>query len=403
MSTQPPAVPPQPVAATSQTYICPKCGGKMNFDAASGMLNCPFCGHSMPVPTTTDAVKEHDLLRTLQDDSGKAHGYGTNVKAINCKSCGATVNVPPNVTSTQCPFCGSNQVIEQKPDPKLIQPESVVPFGVDEATAHRKFRDWLGQGWFHPNDLKALGGGQKLRGVYLPFWTFDAHAESSWQAESGDYYYETEWVTVTRDGKQVREQRQVQKVRWYWTSGHHSGEYDDVLVYATRSINVKILQKIYPYDTQKLLTYKPDFLAGWSAEAYQIPLAEAWPLGRDILYSHERSACDSLVPGDTHRNLSVSTDLSQLTYKHVLLPVWVASYRYNNKTFQFMINGQTGKVQGEKPISAIKVAIAVIVALIVIGVVLYLISQAEASNSSGEILLYHEYARLQIEALPLLI
>ncbi len=402
MSTQPPAVPPEPVAAKAQSYICPKCGGKMNFDAASGMLNCPFCGHSMPVPITTDAVKEHDLLQTLQDDSGKAHGYGTEVKAINCKSCGATTNVAANVTSTQCPFCGSNQVIEQKPDPKLIQPESVVPFAVDEATAHRKFRDWLGQGWFHPNDLKALGGGQKLRGVYLPFWTFDAHAESNWRAEAGDYYYETEWVTVVRDGKQVREQQQVQKIRWYWTRGHHSGDYDDVLVYATRSIDLKILQKIYPYDTQKLLAYKPDFLAGWSAESYQIPLAEAWPLGRDILYNHERSACDSLVPGDTHRNLSVSTDLSQLTYKHVLLPVWVASYRYNNKTFQFMINGQTGRVQGEKPISAIKVAIAVVVALIIIGVVVYLISQAEASNSSGQILLYHEYVGLQLEALPLL-
>ena len=402
MSTQPPAASPEPVAADAQSYICPKCAGKMNFDAASGMLNCPFCGHSMPVPTTTDAVKEHDLLQTLQDESGKAHGYGTEVKAINCKSCGATVNVPANVTSTQCPFCGSNQVIEQQPDPKLIQPESVVPFAIDDATANRKFRDWLGQGWFHPNDLKALGGGQKLRGVYLPFWTFDAHAESNWRAESGDYYYETEWVTVTRDGKQVREQQQVQKVRWYWTSGHHTGDYDDVLVYATRSINLKILQKIYPYETKKLLTYKPDFLAGWSAESYQIPLSEAWPLGRDILYNHERSACDGLVPGDTHRNLSVSTDLSQLTYKHVLLPVWVASYRYNNKTFQFMINGQTGKVQGEKPISAIKVAIAVVIALIIIGVVVYLISKANANSSSGEILMYHEYARLQLETLPLL-
>jgi DNA-directed RNA polymerase subunit RPC12/RpoP len=402
MSTQPPAAAPEPVAADAQSYICPKCAGKMNFDAASGMLNCPFCGHSMPVPMTTDAVKEHDLLQTLQDESGKAHGYGTEVKAINCKSCGATVNVPANVTSTQCPFCGSNQVIEQQPDPKLIQPESVVPFAIDDAMANRKFREWLGQGWFHPNDLKALGGGQKLRGVYLPFWTFDAHAESKWRAESGDYYYETEWVTVTRDGKQVREQQQVQKIRWYWTNGHHTGDYDDVLVYATRSINLKILQKIYPYDTKKLLTYKPDFLAGWSAESYQIPLAEAWPLGRDILYNHERSACDGLVPGDTHRNLSVSTDLSRLTYKHVLLPVWVASYRYNNKTFQFMINGQTGKVQGEKPISAIKVAIAIVVALIIIGVVVYLISKANANSSSGEILMYHEYARLQLETLPLL-
>ena len=400
MST-PPAEPAS-VAAASQTYICPKCAGKMNFDAAQGMLSCPFCGHTMPVPGAVETAQEHDLQQALQDQSGKAHGYGTEVKSINCKSCGATVNVPPNVTSTQCPFCGSNQVIEQKPDPNLIQPESVIPFAVDEATAHRKFRDWLGQGLFHPNDLKALGGGQKLRGVYLPFWTFDAHAESDWRAESGDYYYETEWVTVTRDGKQVREQQQVQKIRWYPTSGHHTGDYDDVLVYATRSINVRILQKIYPYDTKKLLAYKPDFLAGWSAESYQIALAEAWPIGRDLIYSDERRACDAEVPGDTHRGLQVRSDLSALTYKHVLLPVWVASYRYNNKTFQFMINGQTGEVQGEKPISWIKVAIAVVIALIILGIILYLVSKSQSSDTGSSLLLYHDYAMLQIQNLPLL-
>lgn len=398
MSTEPVTSTPtsEPTLAASQTYTCPKCAGKMNFDAAKGMLSCPFCGHVMPVPGSVETVKEHDLLATLQDESGKAHGYGTEVKAIKCQSCGATVNVPPNVTSTQCPFCGSNQVIEQTPDPKLIQPESVVPFAIDEAAAHRRFRDWLGQGWFHPNDLKALGGGQKLRGVYLPFWTFDAHAESDWRAESGDYYYETEWVTVVRDGKTVQEQRQVQKVRWYPTSGHHTGDYDDVLVYATKSIDVRILQKIYPFDTKKLIGYKPDFLAGWGAESYQIPLAEAWPLGRDIIYSDEYRACGALVPGDTYRNLRVGTNLSQLTYKHVLLPVWVASYRYHDKTYQFMINGQTGRVQGQKPLSAIKVAIAVVVALIIIGALIYLISQAQSGRSSGELLMYQQWAMLNM-------
>jgi predicted Zn-ribbon and HTH transcriptional regulator len=377
----------------------------MNFDAAQGLLSCPFCGHTMPVPETHERVEEHDLMAALQDTSGKAHGYGTEVKSINCKSCGATVNVPPNVTSTQCPFCGSNQVIEQKPDPNLIQPESVVPFAIDDGMANRKFRDWLGRGLFHPNDLKAIGGGQKLRGVYLPFWTFDAHAESDWRAESGYYYYETEWVTVTRDGKTVREQQQVQKIRWQPSSGHHAGNYDDVLVYATRSINVKILQKIYPYDTQKLLAYKPDFLAGWSAESYQIPLVEGWGLGKDILYSRERSACDSEVPGDTHRNLNVSTQLSNLTYKHVLLPVWVASYRYRDKAYQFMINGQSGKVEGQKPISWIKVTIAVVIAIIVIGLILFLVSKAQSSSSgsSGELLMWKEYVLLQMQNLPLLL
>lgn len=394
---------PTPVASQAQSYPCPKCGGKMNFDAAQGMLSCPFCGHTMPVQTEPVSIAEHDLDQALKDTSGKATGYGTEVKSIKCKSCAATINVPPNITLTSCPFCGSNQVIEQPPDPNLILPESVVPFAVDDSAANRKFRDWLGRGWFHPNDLKAIGGGQKLRGVYLPFWTFDAHAESDWRAESGYYYYETEWVTVTRDGKTVQEQRQVQKVRWQPSSGHHSGDYDDVLVYATRSINVKILQKIYPYDTQKLLPYKPDFLSGWSAESYQIPLAEGWGLGKDILYSHERSACDSEVPGDTHRNLNVSTQLSKLTYKHVMLPVWVASYRYRDKTYQFMINGQNSKVEGEKPISWIKVTIAVVIVLIIIGLAIFLYSKYKSSGSSGsELLMYRDWAMLQMQNMPLL-
>lgn len=389
---------PTPVAAQSESYACPQCSGKMNFDAAKGMLSCPFCGYTMPVPQKPQqaAIVEHDLQAALRDASGKARGYGAQMKSIKCQSCGAVLNVEPNITSLKCSFCGSNQVLEQEPDPNLYQPESVVPFGVDEDRANGLFRDWLGRGLFTPNALKREGGGQKLRGVYLPFWTFDAHAESDWRAESGDYYYETEWVTVMRDGRQEREQRQVQKIRWYWTNGHHSGDYDDVLVYATKSIALKILQKIYPYDTQQLVAYQPQYLSGWGAESYQIPLAEAWPLGRDIMYTHEHSACDGEVPGDTHRNLSVSTQLSDATFKHVLLPVWVASYRYRDKTYRFMINGQTGRVDGEKPISWIKVTIAVVIVLVILGLALYLYSRYKA-GSQGELLWWREWAMLQLE------
>jgi len=216
MSAQPESAPAQ---TASQNYACPKCGGDMKFDAGKGMLACPFCGHTMPSPETSEVVQEHDLIAALQDTTGKAHGFGTAVKSFKCQSCGATTNVQPNVTSTACPFCGSNQVLEQQPDPDLIQPESVIPFGVDETRAHQLFRTWLGSGLFHPNDLKKYGGGQKLNGVYLPFWTFDAHAESDWRAESGDYYYVNETVWVTRYGKQVQETRQVQKVRWYPSKG----------------------------------------------------------------------------------------------------------------------------------------------------------------------------------------
>ena len=400
MSAQPSST-PAPVAAGSQSYMCPQCGSKMNYDAKSGLLACPACGYKMPIPAQTDAVQEHDLMQALQNTAGKSTGYGAALKTISCQSCGATINIQPNVTSTKCPFCGSNQVIEQKPDPNLIQPESLVPFAVDEAKANNLFRTWLGKGFFHPNDLKELGGGQKLRGVYLPFWTFDAHAESDWWAESGTYYYETEWVSVTRDGQTVREQRQVQKIRWWPSSGHHADNYDDVLVYATKSINVKILQKIYPYDTQALLNYKPEFLSGWAAESYQIPLADGWNIGRGIINSDEYSKSDRQVPGDTHRNLRVNTSLSQLTYKHVLLPVWVASYRYNNKPFQFMINGQNGKVQGDKPISWIKVAIVVVIVLAIIAAIMYFVAKSKSggSSSGSEILMWQQYVMAHVNLL----
>jgi len=390
MSAQPEA---EPIKAATQSYTCPKCGGDMQFDAAQGMLACPFCGHTMPSPETSEVVQEHDLIQALQDTSGKAHGFGTALKAIKCQSCGATNNVEPHVTSTSCPFCGSNQVVEQEPDPNLIQPESVIPFGVDESRAHQLFREWLSKGLFHPNDLKRYGGGQKLNGVYLPFWTFDAHAESDWRAESGDYYYVNESVWVTRDGKQVQETRQVQKVRWYPSSGHHADSYDDVLVYATSSVDVKILEKIYPFDTKKLVPYNPSYLSGWGAESYRIALAQAWELGKTIVQREEYSACGRQVPGDTHRNLRVNTRLSNLTYKHALLPVWLASYRYNNKVYRFMINGQTGEVQGQKPISWIKVTIAVVIAVIIIGLIIFLVSRSQGGDSGG--MLIYQYAMMQ--------
>ncbi|HJW83485.1 MAG TPA: primosomal protein N' (replication factor Y) - superfamily II helicase [Anaerolineae bacterium] len=390
----------EPIQAATQKYTCPKCGGDMNFDAAKGMLACPFCGHSMPTPETSEVVQEHDLREALRDTSGKAHGFGTAVKSIKCNACGATNNVAPNVASTSCPFCGSNQVVEQPPDPNLIQPESLIPFGVDDSRAQRLFLDWLGRGLFHPSDLKKFGGGQKLSGVYLPFWTFDAHAESDWRAESGDYYYVNETVWVTRDGKQLQETRQVQKVRWYPSSGHRSDDHDDVLVYATSSIDVKMIERVYPFDTQKLAPYNPSFLSGWGAESYRIPLADAWKLGQSLIEREQYSRCGRDVPGDTHRNLHVNTRLSNLTYKHVLLPVWLASYRYNNKVYRFMINGQTGEVQGQKPISWIKVAIAVVIALIVIGLIVYLVSQSQSggngTGTSGGLLMLDQYAAEQL-------
>ena len=180
----------------------------------------------MPVPQAARqaTIAEHDLEAALKDATGKARGYGTQLKSIKCQSCGAVLNVEPNITSTKCSFCGSNQVLEQQVDSDLYRPESLLPFAIDDIRSNNLFRDWLGRGLFTPNDLKREGGGQKLRGVYLPFWTFDAHAESDWRAESGDYYYETEWVTVTRDGRPVDAVAQITKMGFLFVFDRVTGE-----------------------------------------------------------------------------------------------------------------------------------------------------------------------------------
>jgi hypothetical protein len=336
----------------------------MGWDADHKLLTCDYCGYQQAPDQAGEAV-EYDLEEFLRSGGSKPQGYGTETKTINCQQCGATTTVEPGVTSTECPFCGSNVVLEQETAADIIQPESLVPFQISEEVALRRYREWLGRGIFRPGDLARRAGRGQLYGVYLPFWTFDAEAFSRWRAEAGYYYYVTETYTATENGKRVTKTRQVRKTRWEPAWGQHSGSYDDVLVYA------------------KLVSYAPQYLSGWRAEQYQIGLREGWEIGRGKIEGYEYDACAHQVPGDTHRNLRVNTSISDVTFKHVMLPVWIASYPYKGKVYRYMVNGLSGKVQGEKPVSWIRVTIAVIIVVVIIAIIVYLASQGQSTDLEG--------------------
>jgi predicted RNA-binding Zn-ribbon protein involved in translation (DUF1610 family) len=370
----------------AKTYPCPRCGAELVYSATKHRMACHFCGYEAPVTeagsvtqvhtrtavdeATVKIIEEHDLAEGLERAASEA-GWGTETRSFKCSSCNAVITVEPNVTATACPFCGSHQVLAQKNSRRIIQPESLIPFRVDQHTAVGKFRTWLGKGWFRPNAVRRIAryAEAHLQGVYLPFWTFDAQTRSTWQAEAGHYYQHTEGYSVIVDGKQQARTRQVQRIRWHPASGAHEEFFDDVLVFATRSIDEHILQKVYPFDTAELIPYRPQYLAGWRAEAYQIGLQEAWQSGQEIITDRVRTACASQVPGDTYRNLRVQMRLQDPTFKYVLLPVWIASYRYQKKVYHFLVNGQTGKVKGEAPISWSRVALAVLIVLVLLAVV----------------------------------
>jgi hypothetical protein len=355
----------------------------MDFDAEHGQLVCAYCGHTSSVPTTQEAIQEYSLETALQEMIGSPHemGYGDDKRSMKCENCGAVNTVDANVISTECAFCGSNKVVPQEEVTQVIKPESLLPFQVDKGKAVVLFRGWLGRGFFRPSPVKKIAkdAEAKLQGVYLPFWTYDAYTSSWWQAEAGHFYYETERYWATDDeGRRVERTRQVQKVHWVPASGSLQLYFDEVLVPATESVERAMIERIYPFDTGALVPYEPGFLSGWGAEAYTIDLRNGWETGQAIIEQRVRLACANEVPGDTHRNLQVDTAFSNMTYKHVLFPVWIASYRYRGKVYHFLINGQTGEVQGQAPISWIRVALVVIVAVIILTVLVLLFSEGEA-------------------------
>jgi hypothetical protein len=213
---------------------------------------------------------------------------------------------------------------------------------------------------------------QEMGGVYIPFWTFDAWVASRWTAEAGHHYYETEYYTDQNGNQQSR---QVQRTRWEFASGWRKDFFDDVLVCASKGLPQDLVSRLQTFDTKQLTPYQPQFLAGWRAESYAIDLMPAWGSAQESMSATQRGRCAGDVPGDTHRNLSVQNQFSYVTFKHILLPIWIAAYRYNDKPYQFLVNGQTGEVVGRAPWSFWKIFLT-IVAVIAVIVAAYLIYDA---------------------------
>jgi hypothetical protein len=201
---------------------------------------------------------------------------------------------------------------------------------------------------------------EQIVGVYVPYWTFDADVHSEWSAERGWHYYETEEYTTVENGETVTRTREVQRTRWEPAYGWRSDHYDDVLVCGSRGLPDKLVEKFSTFDTRALTPYAPSYLAGWRAESYAIDLPNAWTRAQSKIDVSQRGRCGGDVGGDTHRALSVSNRYSRETFKHVLLPVYVAAYRYQDKPYRFLVNGQTGEVVGEAPLSFWKIFFLVV-------------------------------------------
>jgi len=344
-------------APVVRARACARCGGPVEpLDRF-----CPSCGAEQAV--------EVEVQEAVPDQ-----------RHFRCKNCGAEVAVDPEQRSYVCAFCDSTYVVEFTPEETDRQPpEFVIGFAVTPEGAMEKFRQWLGQNsWFRPGDLNTAQIEDKLKGIYLPFWSFSMLAESDWRASIGEYWYRTETYTTTENGKTVTKTRTVQETEWWNLSGNHHRYYSRYLVSGSRGLSQRDADRIKPFHLAALRRYEPYFLAGWLSEEYSVERDGALVTCKEEFHRREEQNVAAFLPGDTHRDLRVNTRFSDVNSDLILLPIYLLSYRYRDKLYRFLVNGQTGKTAGDKPLSWWKVGLAVglgVIGVAAIALAIFLLQQ----------------------------
>jgi DNA-directed RNA polymerase subunit RPC12/RpoP len=330
---------------------------------------CPACG-----TPNLDFVSATTPARSASEGPAASKSQAPPQKHFRCQQCGAEVATDPNQRSYVCPFCDSTYVLEYSPDQTGRQtPEFVIGFALTPDQAQDAFKQWLKQRtWFRPGDLAAASVADKLKGIYLPFWSFTMLAESQWSAQIGEHWYRTETYTETDSkGNTTTHTRQVQETEWWPLAGRHHRFYSGYLVSGSKGLPQKESLRIQPFQLPGLKRYEPYFLAGWLAEEYSVARDEALAMCQTEFQRQEHVNIGKFLPGDTHNGVKLHTEFSHVNSDLCLLPIYILSYRYRDKIYRYLLNGQTGKMAGDKPLSAKRIALfvaAIVLFILLIGI-----------------------------------
>jgi hypothetical protein len=287
------------------------------------------------------------------------------------------VATDPEQRSYTCPFCDSTYVVEfSREGTDRQRPEFVIGFAVTQDEAREKFRQWIrANSWFRPGDLVTSLIADKMKGVYLPFWSFSMLAQSRWNASIGEYWYRTEtYTTKNSKGETVTRTRRVRETEWWPLSGRHHQYHSGYLVSGSKGLPQSDAERIKPFQLPALKRYQPFYLAGWLAEEYSIEREQALQVCQNEFYRREQQNVKAFLPGDTHRSVEVSTSFANVNSDLCLLPIYILSYRYKEKIYRFLVNGQTGKMAGDKPLSWARIGVLAGAIALVIAVILLLIA-----------------------------
>lgn len=353
--------------AELQQFPCRQCGAKLTFHPGAQALSCPYCGHQEAIAAGDAPIVEVDLAEGLsRAHRAKTSDWLARGFEVQCAGCGARAVVDKQ--SDHCAFCGSPRITPIEGTEVAVVPASLLPFKVDERAAASAFRTWVASRWLAPNDLTKRARHQGMDGVYVPFWTYDSKTSTRYAGQRGDHYWETESIT---DAQGKRQTVRVMKTRWRPAAGMVRVPFDDILVCASKSLPRALIESLEPWDLRSLVAYQPHYLSGFTSERYGVSLEDGFQRAEERMEPIIDDAIRRDIGGDVQRIVRRHIEHRETTFKHILLPLWVSSFRYGDRVFRIVVNARTGETAGERPWSAVKITLLVLVALLTIAVIAY--------------------------------
>jgi DNA-directed RNA polymerase subunit RPC12/RpoP len=349
-----PETPSSPVEAVTKTYLCPNCGASISYSIQDTKLVCQFCGFTRKVDQNVISESSEQLLDAVLPTE-RAHQWADSQSRLTCEQCGVVIILPPGQTADSCPYCASNRFITSIALMELVDPQVIALFKIDPQKAEQSIKSWLGKGLLSPDDLAARNTRMQLHPAYYPFWIFEGTLEVPWFCDVN-----------------VGSSRLPQ---WEAHSGSQYEMFKDVLIPGIRKLSPQDIAGIEPFNLNELVVFSPDYLAGWVALTYDHPLADASLRAREKVLKKVKLTLSSLVEmNHPKRNFSTGAGKwSGLTYKLALLPLYIGNYAFQGKLYRLFINGQTGKVNGKKPVDNLKVAMLSIAGLLLLVVLIAVI------------------------------
>lgn len=370
-------------------FPCGQCGSELVFEPGTNHLKCNHCGHVNLIDVEWSPIREYDFHSALQKLDRLKDEPSKVISILNCPSCGAKFSLQENEHAGDCPFCSAPAVISNE-NARYIHPESLLPFIIKEKQAQQIFDDWIDSRWFAPSALKNKSKrDERLTGIYLPYWTYDSDTDTRYQGMRGTVYYDRQVYTAFVNGRAVRQVRNVPRIRWTPVSGHIDLHFDDVLIGATKTLPRTIIDHLHPWDLENLVPYTEEYLSGFRSEIYQVTLDQGFGKAQKRMDSIITQRIYQDIGGDQQRISASHTQHHDTTFKHLLLPVWSAAFKYNKKTYRFVINGRNGKIQGERPYSIIKITLSALLAITLFIGIIYVMNETGMLTSSTANDQYH--------------